>query len=119
MKSPSDRPPIETTPEIIRLAKRGIRPCDIADAIDATRPRVYRTRAAARRDGDDAPRHPAGRRPHLITDPPLAVAIEPADIAALQPAATARGITPGALVRAVIHAVAADDLIAAILDEQP
>lgn len=110
------RPRLKRETEIIRLAREGMAPRDIATELACQPSTVHHYLWKARREGTFEgafPRGP-GREPGSST------AFLPRSLViALQPAAAERGVTLCKLAQAILTRVADDGLVNAVLDDEP
>jgi len=105
---------MSTEAEVLKLAKQRVRPCIIAQRVGRTPATVYHYLCKARRAGVDIPKFDTGpASPRLTT----LASISAEDTKALRVFAQRRGLTVKDLVAQVVHVVARDSLVAAILDD--
>lgn len=101
------------TVEIAQLGVRGHRPGEIAERLGIPVQRVYRAFLIARRNGIKVPKYDTNGLRHTQSR----LMIAPELRGALAPHATARGLNTGELARRILHRVAEDGLIDAVLDD--
>lgn len=97
------------TDAVLALSRDGLGVDEIARRIGIERDTVYAHLAAGRGRGE----------PRLARDTPsqTSISINRCVLAALLPAAAARGLTPSVLARRLLAAIAADHLVDAVLDD--
>lgn len=107
--------------EIVSLALDGVQPAMIHRQIGgkATMPSIYMALTRARKEGQPIGRFPPKRLPSTREGGVTArVAVwQQAEFEALKKGADARGLKPAELVRRIVAAVLAGDLVDAVLDD--